>query len=353
MNTSSNFSHGLADDIPLPVFIFRNADLDLIWLNQAGQEWLGRSANVLEAPAFREAVQNHDIIKQAAVRCLNSQGPVRLHSFVLKRKNRAGERCQLTLFPTQEQLGLSIVFDMHSPNESQGQEFAAAAMGRMLAHEIKNPLAGIKGAAQLLKDDLTSEEDIKLVDLIGSEIDRIHRLADRMETLGDRDPSNEGSVNIHEILRDARKLFQSSMSSNIVFTEQYDPSLPEIMGDADTLMQAIVNLIKNAKEAIENNNENGEIKLETAFRSGVMRRGAAGETRQSLPIEIRVIDDGPGVSTHIREQIFQPFITNKPSGQGLGLALVAKVAAAHNGIIEVNSRPGRTVFSLLLPVNHS
>jgi len=130
-------------------------------------------------------------------------------------------------------------------------------MGRMLAHEIKNPLAGIGGAAQLLGDDVQSEEGQALLKLIRSEIDRIRRLTDRMETLGDRDPENVSLVNIHEVLRDARQLIQSSGSTQIVFTESYDPSLPETLGDRDTLMQAILNVIKNASEAIEISGKNG------------------------------------------------------------------------------------------------
>ena len=219
-------------------------------------------------------------------------------------------------------------------------------MGRMIAHELKNPLAGIKGAAQLLRDDIGTEEGQSLIDLIGSEIDRIRRLADRMETLGDQDPENAERVNIHEILRRARRVIQSA-NPKLIFTERYDPSLPHAKGDADTLMQALLNLIKNAAEAIEAQGESGEIILETRFRTGVTsRNGSAGAAH--LPIEIRIIDNGPGIAEHIADQLFQPFVSTKPEGQGLGLSLVSKVAAAHGGIVEVKSRPGKTKFSLLL-----
>ena len=130
----------------------------------------------------------------------------------------------------------------------------------------------------------------------------------------------------------------------------FDPSIPQTLGDRDTLMQAVLNVIKNAAEAINSAGGSGEIKLRTTFRSGVTRKMPSGQRGASLPIEIRITDDGPGIPPAIRDQIFQPFVTNKPSGQGLGLALVTKVAAAHGGLVEVNSRPGKTVFSILLPV---
>ena len=160
-------------------------------------------------------------------------------------------------------------------------------MGRLIAHELKNPLAGIKGAAQLLRDDVASEEGQSLIDLIGSEIDRIRRLADRMETLGDQDPENIDRVNIHEILRRARRVIQSA-NPNLIFTERYDPSLPHAKGDADTLMQAILNLIKNAAEAVSDLGGGGEITLETKFRSGVSARSKNSNSQQHLPIEICV-----------------------------------------------------------------
>lgn len=170
-----------------------------------------------------------------------------------------------------------------------------------------------------------------------------------METLGDRDPDNLKPVNIHEILRQARRIVETGVGNTIVFTEHYDPSLPLVYGDADTLMQAILNLIKNAAESITAAGIIGEIKLETAFRSGVTRYVPGQSQRQQLPIEIKIIDNGPGISETVRNRLFEPFITNKPTGQGLGLALVSKVASAHGGLVEIQSQPSETIFSLLLP----
>jgi two-component system nitrogen regulation sensor histidine kinase GlnL len=168
-----------------------------------------------------------------------------------------------------------------------------------------------------------------------------------METLGDQDPENDERVNIHEILRRARRVIQSANPA-LIFTERYDPSLPHAKGDADTLMQALLNLIKNAAEAVETIPNKGEITLETRFRSGVVKRKNAEVSAKHLPIEIRIIDNGPGIAAHITDQLFQPFVSTKPDGQGLGLSLVSKVAVAHGGLVEVKSRPGKTTFSLLL-----
>lgn len=340
----------LAEDLPAPVLIFGSSALDIRWVNTSAEEWLGQSARSLMGLHLSSIFRSLDAVQSAAARCLSQETAVSMRGFILSGKDRADVRCHLTIFPTQGRIAMLVSLLAAQPNDSGSNGLAVSAMGRMLAHEIKNPLAGIHGAAQLLRDDVQSEEGRALIKLIGSETERIRRLTSRMETLGDRNPENDGLVNIHEVLRDARQLVKSSVNSEIVFTEVYDPSLPDVWGDRDTLMQAVLNVIKNASEAIEAAQRPGVVKLETAFRSGVRRTSTHTQKGQGLPIEIRISDDGPGVAPAIRDQIFQPFVTNKPSGQGLGLALVAKVAAAHGGLVELRSRPGKTVFSILLPV---
>jgi len=265
---------------------------------------------------------------------------------------RQKAQCHVTFFPSGDNIGLML---QEAGSQSGGRTTnidAMSAMGRMLAHEIKTPLAGMSGAVQLLKPDVHGEEAIGFLDLIGSEIERIRRLVDRMETLGDQSPERSNSVNIHEILHRAAKVMSTEIGRTVKFTEHYDPSLPTIIADEDTLMQALLNLIKNAVEAIEQSGQGGEIQLLTRFRSGVRRRTYGGKLLSALPIEIQIMDDGPGIPETIRAQIFQPFVSNKPTGQGLGLAVVSKIINAHDGIIEVNSRPGATVFSILLPLSH-
>ncbi len=340
----------LAEDWPFPLFLVAHYTEHIIWANQAAQEWLGRSIKRIEGQTPWRVFKVDNDATAILKKCAELKAPLTMRDCTIARSGKDEELCHLTAYPTEAGIGLSVWIAGPQPRESRLGGQLVSGMGRMIAHELKNPLAGIKGAAQLLRDDVEGEEGQSLIDLIGSEIDRIRRLADRMETLGDQDPDNTGRVNIHEILRRARRIVQSANPS-LIFTERYDPSLPHAKGDADTLMQALLNLIKNAAEAVESNAKDGEIVLETAFRSGVSKRASAdNDIAANLPIEIRIIDNGPGISDGLKDQIFQPFVTDKQDGQGLGLALVSKVAAAHGGIVEVKSRPGKTKFSLLLPI---
>lgn len=346
----NDFVGHIAEDMPTPILCLTLGSGALVWANQAAQEWLGKSIRSLTRGNLSDIFKDIEGLNAAVTRCGDALAPVSLYDFVIKRNGRPDSKCNITVFPAGSHI--AIMFRPHTkhPNATLTGGQAASAMGRMLAHEIKNPLAGIHGAAQLLRDDITSKEGKGLIDLIASEITRIKRLADRMETLGDQAPGNLSSINIHQLLRRARQIVETATADQIVFTERYDPSLPEAYGDEDTLMQAILNLIKNAAESIESTGSGGEIKLETAFRSGVTRLVPGQASHQQLPIEIRIIDDGPGIDETVRNRLFEPFITNKPTGQGLGLALVSKVAAAHGGLVEIQSQPDTTIFSLLLPV---
>lgn len=340
-------SISLSEDWPFPLFLIHPDTEQIVWVNQRAQEWTGKSIRRLIGQTPWELFSVDADAQQIIKKCAHAHSPLTMRDCPLRRADKAQELCHLTAYPTENGIGLSLWFAGHQPRESRVGGQLVSGMGRMIAHELKNPLAGIKGAAQLLRDDVETEEGQTLLDLISSEIDRIRRLADRMETLGDQDPDNVDRVNIHELLRRARRIIQSA-SPDLVFTERYDPSLPHAKGDADTLMQALLNIIKNAGEAVSGHTETGEIILETRFRSGVSKLSESAP--QNLPIEIRIIDNGPGVADDIKEQLFQPFVTSKPEGQGLGLALVSKVASAHGGIVEVDSIPGRTTFSLLLPI---
>lgn len=339
----------LADDVPTPWFLLGGAAPTIEWVNQAGQEWLGHSLNTLHSRSFEGFVDDFAAIEAAYLRCAESQTVVKLRHTYVSPKNERDSKCHLTFYPTENGVGLLIQFAGSRSNDPQSGGEAVSAMGRMIAHELKNPLAGIKGASQLLVDDIKTEEGLSLVNLIGSEIDRISRMIDGIETFGDPDPSRKDDINIHEILQRARTVIQSAAAENVIFAEHYDPSLPNIIGDADSLMQAVLNLIKNAVEAL--GDTGGNIHLETLYRTGARRRLEGDDKTSRLPIEVRIIDDGPGIPDKLRERIFQPFITNKPSGQGLGLSIVSKVASAHGGLVEVHSKPGETIFSILLPLN--
>jgi two-component system nitrogen regulation sensor histidine kinase GlnL len=223
-------------------------------------------------------------------------------------------------------------------------------LGRMLAHEIKNPLAGIRGAAQLLKTGAKAE-DAPLAQLIMDETDRVARLVDRMEEFSEDVLPAFAPVNVHEVLDRVRALAANGVADGLVLREQYDPSLPPVLGDEDQLIQIFLNLVKNASEAAHARGDGrGEISIHTAYRHGVRVRATRGQSLRGAPLEVRVQDNGPGVPAHLREHLFQPFVTSKPNGAGLGLAAVAKLVAAHGGLIDFESEPGRTVFRVLLPI---
>ena len=226
---------------------------------------------------------------------------------------------------------------------------SVSGLAAVLAHEIKNPLSGIRGAAQLLEPGL-ADDDRALAQLICTETDRIRNLVDRMEVFGDERPLSKEPVNIHSVLDHVKRLAESGFARGLRIVEDYDPSLPPLDANRDKLVQAFLNLVKNAAEAVTERTDASRIVLSTAFKPGVRLSVPGSDTRVSLPLRIEVQDNGPGVPESIKPHLFDPFVTTKRTGTGLGLALVAKIVGDHGGIIECESEPGRTVFRVLLPL---
>ena len=257
--------------------------------------------------------------------------------------------------PVQEVEGLAVV-SLHRRTVQQsierrlshrGAARSVSAMAALLAHEVKNPLSGIRGAAQLLEQTAT-ETDRRLTRLICEETDRICGMIDRMGAFADGRAMPRGEVNIHKILDHVRNVADASFGRHIAFQATYDPSLPPALGNHDMLVQAILNLVKNAVDACPK--QDGHIRLGTAFRHG-LRLAAAGGARLELPLMVTVSDNGSGIPEDLRPHLFEPFVSTKVRGTGLGLALVAKVVQDHGGVIEFDTSPQGTEFRMFLPIS--
>jgi two-component system nitrogen regulation sensor histidine kinase GlnL len=222
-------------------------------------------------------------------------------------------------------------------------------LAAMLAHEIKNPLSGIRGAAQLLETD-ADEDGRALTRLICDEADRIVGLVDRMEIFADERPTERAAINIHSVLERVKAIARNGFARDIRIVEEYDPSLPPVHANRDQLIQVFLNLVKNAAEALAGVAE-PEIVFRTAYRPGIRLSMPGSRSRVSLPLEFSVTDNGPGVPDDLLPYLFDPFVTSKTNGTGLGLALVAKIIGDHGGVIECESQPRRTAFRILMPAH--
>jgi len=241
----------------------------------------------------------------------------------------------------------SIAVKMGHQLSHRNSARSVSAMAAIMAHEVKNPLSGIRGAAQLL-EQYCAPDDRVLAQLIRDEADRICALVDRMEIFSEQLPLEPGAVNIHSVLEHVRRIAMAGFGSHVRFVENYDPSLPQVLGNRDQLIQVFLNLVKNAAEAVPA--EGGEIVLGTAFQHGVRLAVPGSDSRVHLPLMISVQDNGAGIPRDLHEHMFDPFVTTKTTGTGLGLALVAKIVGDHGGVIEFDSQPRRTIFRVMLPM---
>jgi two-component system nitrogen regulation sensor histidine kinase GlnL len=343
--------------LPHPVIMI-DRDGKIADANVAAETFFEVSVPLLRRHYLRELVPFGSPLLALVDQVRRSHAAVNEYKVELGTPRNPGDRLvDLHVAPLPERRGWVVVMlqvrtiadKMDRQLTHRGAARSVTALAAMLAHEIKNPLSGIRGAAQLLEQS-AGDEDRTLTRLICEEADRIVKLVDRMEVFSDERPIERQPLNIHVVLEHVKRLAHSGFARNIRFVEEYDPSLPPVHGNRDQLVQVFLNLVKNAAEACDDGAGGGEIQLTTAYRPGVRLSLPGTRTRVSLPLEFCVRDNGPGVSDDLLPHLFDPFVTTKPTGTGLGLALVAKIVGDHGGIIECESQPRRTTFRILMPV---
>ncbi len=356
-SVSAGANDAILNALPLPVIVVA-ADGRIVDANVAAEAFFDASVSHLRRDMLRDLVPFGSPLLSLVEQVRQRGAAVNEYRVDVGTPRNPGEHVvDLHVAPLPERPGHVVVMlqertiadKMDRQLTHRGAARSVSALAAMMAHEIKNPLSGIRGAAQLL-EQAASDDDRTLTRLICDEADRIVKLVDRMEVFADERPVEREPINIHVVLEHVKRLAQSGFARHIKFVEEYDPSLPPVLANRDHLIQVFLNLVKNAAEAIGEDATDGEIQLTTAFRPGVRLSLPGAKSKVSLPMEFCVKDNGPGVPADLLPHLFDPFVTTKPTGSGLGLALVAKIVGDHGGIIECESQPRHTIFRVLMPM---
>ncbi|MBK8175595.1 MAG: PAS domain-containing protein [Rhodospirillales bacterium] len=335
------------------VVVCVDADVRIIYVNNAGEQFFQNSAGNLRGQRLDQLIPADSPLFSLISQCAAGSSVVeyqvtlaspRIGHHVVNVQASALPELDAVVVSMQER---SLAAKIDRQLTHRGAARSVGAMAAMLAHEVKNPLAGIRGAAQLLEQSVR-QEDLSLTRLIRDETDRVCSLVDRMEVFSTGAPLQREAVNIHEVLVRVRTLAENSFGQHLRFVEGFDPSLPAVHGNHDQLVQVFLNLIKNAAEAAPY--DGGEVTITTAYWHGVRFAVAGAYARMHLPLMVSIQDNGEGIEEDLKPHLFEPFVTSKPKGSGLGLAMVAKIIGDHGGVIEFESEPKRTVFRVMLPM---
>jgi len=336
-----------------PVLVV-GSDGTMHYVNQATEQFFDTSQSWLESRNLCDLVPADGSLFAMIDQVRKSGSSLSEYGVTLQTPRSGTRLVTIQVAPINDDPG-SVVISLHDrtiTSKMTGQISSHSAarsltgMAAVLAHEVKNPLSGIRGAAQLLEEG-AGDEDRELTHLICDETDRICTLVDSMEAFSEQPLIGQGAVNIHQVLEHVIKLAENGFARNVRFRESYDPSLPSVAGDRDQLVQVFLNLVKNAAEAVAS--KDGEISITTGYQHGLRFARPGSDQRTQLPLVIAVTDNGEGIPEDIQAHLFDPFVTTKSSGTGLGLALVGKIVGDHGGMIEFTSEPGCTAFRIYLP----
>jgi len=328
---------------------------DIIYANSAAEQFFRTSTDILKGKNLSEFIPRDNPVFAVIEQVRAARRPISEYDVTLETPRIGTNFVNIQTSPVTESPGhtllsiqlRSIADKIDRQLTHRGAARSVTAMASMLAHEVKNPLSGIRGAAQLLEQN-ANPQDRDLTQLIRDEADRICGLVDRMGVFSDTRPLEREAVNIHQVLDRVQRLAKNGFAKNVRFHTIFDPSLPPVYGNRDQLVQVFLNLVKNAAEEVPE--PGGEIFLETAYQQGVRFAVPGQGSRVHLPLRVSVIDNGPGIPDDIKSYLFDPFVTSKPQGSGLGLALVAKIIDDHGGVIEFDSQAKRTAFKVMLPM---
>jgi two-component system nitrogen regulation sensor histidine kinase GlnL len=345
----------ILNELRTPVFLINKHNF-IKYINLIGEEFFGYSAKLIIGKPLDNFISNDSSVFNLLDRVRKSRLGLTEESLDFGNINFPNRKVRVHILPCGfdkdiivqiSELTISELFQKQALNTKISKSFSS--MIDMLMHELKNPLSGIKGASQLIEFDVKDNENLlELSQLITIESDRIVSLLNRIEQISTNNIKLEfESINIHEILSHCRRVAQNSFGSNIEFIEEYDPSLPKIIVDKNLMIQVILNLLKNAAEAY---NTFGKVKIITTYNSNNVKSYSESGLQTSLPLQIEIIDFGKGIPAEILPNIFNPFVTSKKEGKGLGLSIVASGLEEMNANIDVSSEDGFTCFRINFPL---
>ncbi|WP_076415287.1 nitrogen regulation protein NR(II) [Shewanella sp. UCD-KL12] len=332
-----------------------DVDLRLCYANAAAEQLLGIGSHRLTEHSLADNFQLLGVSTELLSNALRDNQGITVNTAPLVTLDNQHHTVDITLTPLEQDQGLGLLElrqvdqqrRIHQQLTLDAQQQAAQYLVRNLAHEIKNPLGGLRGAAQLLSKELQDPELNEFTDMIIEQADRLRNLVDRL--LGPQKPTEHTQHNIHEVIQKVLKLVTMTLPENIQLKQDYDPSIPDIDMDPEQLQQAVLNIVQNAIQALEH--EDPEFKGAVVIKTRTQHQVTIGTQRHKLVIALSIIDNGPGIKAELMDTLFYPMVTGRDQGSGLGLSIAHNFARLHGGRIDCDSKPGLTEFTILLPID--